>query len=248
MSQVLLYAFIAGVLGTTLGGIIGVLLKKRRVGVDILYGIAGGVMLAMVLCDLIIEAINKSNVFFVLALFLAGYLIICLIDVLTEKYTAKVRVNNVPKILFAEKKDNGKLMAIVIVISIAVHNFPEGMVIGVTSVDALSVGYILMIALHNIPEGMAMSLPMMQEGKKPLKAIGICALTGLPTVLGGGISYFLGGVGSVVIALCLALAGGAMCYVVFNELLPCSYLESKNRTAFSVLGGIMMGMVIIFSL
>lgn len=243
MLNVLLFSFVAGVVGTTLGGIVGVILKKKNIKIGLLYGFAGGVMLSMVLADLVVEAIYKSNVVFTLSLFVVGYLAILLIDLLTEKYTYKVQANRVPKILFADK--NSKLMAVVIVVSIAVHNLPEGMIIGATSIESLSIGYVLMIALHNIPEGMAVALPLMLDGEKPTKAVAICFLTGLPTILGAVISYYLGGVGDMFVALCLAIAGGAMSYVVLNELLPSSFGEKNSPT--SILLGIILGLIIIFS-
>ena len=50
--------FLAGVVGTGIGGLIGALLQKNsNRAVSLLLSFAGGVMLSVVCCDLVIEAI-----------------------------------------------------------------------------------------------------------------------------------------------------------------------------------------------
>ena len=238
MLEVLLSVFLVGVVGTTIGGLISLFLKKYNVSVGMLYGFAGGIMLTMVLSDLVIDAVKSSSIVFTLSFLLVGYLLIYFVELFIDK-----RKN---KILTLANIKNEKLASFVIILSIALHNFPEGMIIGASSTVTLSIGYILMIALHNIPEGMAIALPLINRGVKPLKAIGICCLTGIPTVIGGVVSFYLGAVSPLLISFCLSLASGCMLYVVFNELLPLTY-NDKNFS-FSIIIGVILGLLIIFSL
>ncbi len=238
MLEVLLAVFVVGVVGTTFGGLLSLLLKRYNVSVGMLYGFAGGIMLCMVLSDLVIDAVKSSNIVFTLSFLMVGYLLIYFVELFVDK-----RKN---KILALANIKNEKLASFVIILSIALHNFPEGMIIGASSTVTLSLDYILMIALHNIPEGMAIALPLLNRGVKPLKAIFICLLTGIPTILGGVVSFYLGAVSQMLIAFCLSLASGCMLYVVLNELLPLTY-NDKNFS-FSIILGVILGLIIIFSL
>lgn len=236
MLEVLFAVFIVGVVGTTTGGLLALLLKKKNIKIELLYGFAGGVMLTMVLSDLIIEAVKTSNVYFALSFFAVGFLIIYFIEMLEEK---SVRIRS-----FAYKKSE-KLAGLVIILSIALHNLPEGMIIGASSTMSLPLDYIIIIALHNIPEGMAIAVPLLNSGIKPAKVLLICILTGLPTIIGGVLGFYTSAVSNIFTSLCLSLASGGMAYVVFNELFPISY---NKKSAFSIISGVMLGLLLIFSL
>ena len=64
-------------------------------------------------------------------------------------------------------------------------------------------------------------------------------------MIGGIISYYTSAVSEIFTSLCLAIASGGMSYVVFNELLPISY---NKKSAFSIISGVMLGLIVIFSL
>lgn len=239
MLKVLLAVFLAGVVGTMLGGVLGIALKKKNISVGLLYGFAGGVMTAMVLSDLVVEAIKKSNVVFALLLMIAGYLVVQIVDIAVNKKEKRT------EILKTFAVNNDKLTAMIVITSIAVHNFPEGMIIGASSVASLSIGYVIMIALHNIPEGMAIALPMALGKAKPTKILFTCFLSGLPTVIGGVISYYLGGVSEAFIAGSIAFSSGAMLYVAINELFRECY-ANKKHDVYGISVGILTGLLIIF--
>jgi ZIP family zinc transporter len=80
-------------------------------------------------------------------------------------------------------------------IGIALHNFPEGLAIGVgfTSFQNFGVGLSLIIALHDIPEGIAMATPMRMGGINPIKIVLAALLAGVPTGIGALMGYLTGG-------------------------------------------------------
>lgn len=92
---VILVTFIAGVVGTGIGGLIGVLTKRdSKKIVSLLLSFAGGVMLSIVCFDLLHEAIQPNRedigfIFLVIGCTIAGYLIVFginkLIDVRLKK-------------------------------------------------------------------------------------------------------------------------------------------------------------------
>jgi ZIP family zinc transporter len=142
---------------------------------------------------------------------------------------------------------------VVMACAIALHNVPEGMTIGASyaSNDGVmgSAALVLavLIGLHNIPEGMAVSVPLISGGMAKWKAVLITACTGIPTVLGALVGYWLGEIGPLGLTMSLGFASGAMLYVVFGEILPQSILMYHSKLpAFSAIAGILAGLLIIF--
>lgn len=142
---------------------------------------------------------------------------------------------------------------IVMASAIALHNVPEGMTIGAgyaaQSGEVMGSGLVLaiLIGMHNVPEGMAVSVPLINGGMKRGRAIMITAASGLPTVIGAWLGFWLGDIGPLGLSMSLGFASGAMLYVVFGEILPQAILMYRSKLpAFSAILGILLGMLIIF--
>ncbi|MBR3950014.1 MAG: ZIP family metal transporter [Oscillospiraceae bacterium] len=142
---------------------------------------------------------------------------------------------------------------IVMACAIALHNVPEGMTIGASYagddgvMGRAAMVLAVLIGLHNIPEGMAVSVPLISGGMTKWKAVLITASTGIPTILGALLGYWLGEIGPMGLTLSLGFASGAMLYVVFGEILPQSILMYHSKLpAFSAILGILAGLLIIF--
>jgi ZIP family zinc transporter len=109
------------------------------------------------------------------------------------------------------------------VIAIGVHNLPEGLATGVSFGtgninDAIMVA--LSIALQNIPEGMVIIAPMLSLGISKARTLGIAFLTGAIEIVGTLLGYLLVSVISGILPFFLSLAGGSMIYVIVDELIP----------------------------
>ena len=146
------------------------------------------------------------------------------------------------------------IAGIIMACAIALHNLPEGMVIGVSYTGATTVmdrsGLVMaiIIGLHNIPEGMAVSVPLISGGMKKPRAVLVTALSGAPTIIGALIGYGLGELGPVALCLALAFAAGAMIYVVFGELIPEAFLMWRSKTpALAILVGMIVGLLVIYA-
>ena len=140
--------------------------------------------------------------------------------------------------------------------AIALHNVPEGMVIGAsfartaqeTLLNRGGLTMAIVIGLHNIPEGMAVAVPLISGGMPKWRAVVITALTGFPTVLGAVLGFTVGAMGPVALALSLSFASGAMLYVVFGEILPQAILMYRSKLpAFSTIMGMLVGLWIIYA-
>lgn len=141
---------------------------------------------------------------------------------------------------------------LVMAAAVAIHNFPEGMSIGAIYAGEKGVvsGALLMlflsIVLHNIPEGVAISVPLMTGGMNRFRAVGVAALSGVPTVLGALAGFGLGDMGPIGLALSLSFAAGTLLYVVFGEVMPQAInLYCSRKTAFSAILGLCIGMLIL---
>ena len=267
---------IAGVGGTGLGGLVGALLQKdSNKTVSLLLSFAAGIMLGVVGFDLIPEAaetgVNIGVVIFAVAL---GVVVIWLLNYLIDRKT-NPEVPHIdaehPKtaddldelihsdhleVHYARKENKLALFiaGLVMASAIALHNVPEGMTIGASyastggAMGSAAITLAVLIGLHNIPEGMAVSVPLISGGVNKLKAVLITALTGVPTMLGALLGFWLGEIGPVGLTFSLGFASGAMLYVVFGEILPQAILMYHSKLpAFSAIAGLLVGLFIIYA-
>ena len=266
---------VAGVAGTGLGGLIGALLQKdSNRTVSLLLSFAGGVMLSVVCFDLITEAIATNvGILTVIASVAIGVIVIFVLNHIIDRTTNPEVPHideNHPKtaddldelihsdhfeIHHAEQNNRFALLVAgtVMACAIALHNVPEGMTIGasyasnqgVMGSSALILA--ILIGLHNIPEGMAVSVPLISGGMSKWKAVLMTALSGVPTIIGALLGFWLGDIGMLGLAVSLGFASGAMLYVVFGEILPQAILMYHSKLpAFSVIIGILLGLFIIY--
>ena len=123
-----------------------------------------------------------------------------------------------------EGPDTAKLARIwLFVIAITLHNFPEGMAVGVGFAGgdvangiALTTG----IGLQNIPEGLAVSMSLLAIGYSRMRAFAIAAATGLAEPVGGLIGSVAVSFVTPLVPAALAFAAGAMLYIISDEIIP----------------------------
>ena len=265
---------LAGIGGTGLGGIIGALFKRDSVRtVSLLLSFAGGVMISIVCFDLIQSAIDTGACIYIVSLgILLGvitvYLLNLYIDRTTNHEVRHIGINhpstadNLDEIIHSNhlsahmKRHDTRLSlfiaGLIMASAIALHNLPEGMTIGASfantkgSLEGSALILSILIGLHNIPEGMAISVPLINGGVIRRKAILITAISGMPTIIGALIGYYIGDIGVLGLALSLSFASGAMLYVTFGEIIPQAILMYRSKLpAFSVILGILVGLIVI---
>ena len=120
------------------------------------------------------------------------------------------------------------------VTAIAIHNLPEGIVSGV-GFGSGDTGQALLIAggiaLQNIPEGMVIIAPMLAAGVSPRKTFIYALITGLIEVAGTFLGYIAVNIATVILPLALSFAGGAMLYVISDEMIPETHAHGSQRGA-----------------
>ena len=203
-----------GIFGTTLGGIIGITLKKNsNKFLSFILQLAAGLMTSIICFDLIPEALGISGIVNTIVGVIVGIIIMIICDNYVNK---KHRT----------KKNSLLNTGIIVGVGLALHNFPEGLAIGSGFGASITLGYSLAIAilLHDIPEGLSMAIPLKNGGMSKSKTLTYTILSGITTGVGAFFGAALGQISLKTISLCLSIAAGAMLYIVSGELIP----ESNN--------------------
>lgn len=230
-----LYGLIFGMIGTTLGGILGAILSiKSQKFLSFILEFAAGLMTAIICFDLIPESLDIVNISITLIGIFLGIFTMIFCDKIVNTCCSKNRY----------LKNNRLLKTgIIISIGLAVHNFPEGLAIGAgfESSSNLGLKLAIAIALHDVPEGVSISLPLKTSGYSIFKAILITTLSGVTTGMGAFFGAIIGNISIQLIGMSLAFAAGAMLYIVSCELIPESKQMYKGR--FASLGNI-LGIVV----
>ncbi|MEG2001584.1 MAG: ZIP family metal transporter [Clostridia bacterium] len=219
MVKCLVFSIIAGIFGTGLGGIVAIFTKKRSSIYPRALFFSGGFMLAMVSFELLPQAFEYGDVKTVFIGYVLG-LIMIIVGNLIFEHTSKSLSANYKK-------------AFLIMIAIALHNFPEGLAIGGGEIGGFGVSIMLLMLIHNIPEGLTVALPLIKNNSSNLKAVALSALSGVPTVLGAAIGYSYSLHSQVFISLSLSIAAGCMTYVTFSEILPDAFENTRDKATYT---------------
>ncbi|MGD1994827.1 MAG: ZIP family metal transporter, partial [Anaerolineae bacterium] len=145
--------------------------------------------------------------------------------------------------------------SVLLILAITLHNFPEGLAVGVAfgaaaaglpaATVAGAVALALGIGIQNLPEGTAVSVPLRREGMGRFKSFWYGQLSGTVEPVAG----LLGAVAVLavrpILPYSLAFAAGAMIYVVVEELIPESQLETTTDIATI---GAMVGFAVMMTL
>jgi ZIP family zinc transporter len=211
-----------------------------------LLGAAAGVMLAATAFSLLVPGIDAGSQlwpgkgFLVVA---AGMMFGAVFLHLADRRLPHLHFDSVPD---ACHESLQKIW--LFIIAITIHNFPEGMSVGVSFGSGdMKNGIVLAIAigLQNIPEGLAVALPLVGLGYNKWKAVGIATLTGLVEPVGGLLGISMVTVFTPILPIAMGFAAGAMLFVISEEIIPETH--SKGRSRFATFS-LMLGFIIMMSL
>jgi ZIP family zinc transporter len=247
------YAFIGGTAGfvaTAVGTIPALFIKDipRKLS-DAMLGFAAGMMLAAAAFSLLLPGVEAGTEILDSS-FLGGIVVIVgmaigvVLMLGLDEFVPHEHLDSGPCGAGYEKCSGAWLF----VFAIALHNFPEGMAIGVGYAQGdLSVGIPLTtaIALQDIPEGLAVALTLRATGFKPGFSVLIAIATGLLEPVGALLGVSLAGGFLIAYPVGLGLAGGAMLFVVSHEVIPETHGEG-NKTLATI--GLMIGFALMMFL
>ena len=224
---------------------------------NFMLGFASGVMIAASFWSLLQPAIERAEQFseipaYIVATlgFLFGAIFIWFSDKVIS-YTRK-RLNYINEI------NNDRLNRIImLILSITLHNIPEGLAVGV-AFGALQEGYTpekLMgaisvavgIGLQNFPEGAAVSLPLRRDGYSRKKSFLIGQASGMVEPIAGVIGALLVVHIESILPYALSFAAGAMILVAVHELIP-ECQKNKDVQPYFSTTGIILGFAVMMLL
>lgn len=232
MNQVWLSA--AGLsLATIIGSVLGFFIKSLpHKWNDAVLGFCAGVMLAASTVGLILPAAEQAGTerwWLVLIGVICGMLFLNVLDLITPHLHKLTGLDE------EEHRNNASLNHVLLfVLAIALHKLPEGIAAGVgfnsaDSADAWAVT--LGIALQNVPEGMVVIAPLLIAGVSKLRTFLISLAIALLEVVGVWLGYGMGAISALMLPVMLALAGGAMLYVVSDEMIPETHSHGHQKLA-----------------
>ena len=230
-TNALLLTLIAGG-ATSVGALMTFFVKQNSFRIFALgMSFSAGVMIYLSFMDILpmaIENMSEGNqvsklghimavVMFFIGVFLAG-----LIDYFIPEHLHSDDYPQKDKKNYASKKAHRT--AILTALALAIHNFPEGFSVFVTSLENITVGIGVAVAitLHNIPEGVSVALPIYSATGNKWRAFWIATASGMAEPFGAIFAYLLFApiITPVISGGALALTAGLMVYIALDELLP----------------------------
>jgi ZIP family zinc transporter len=133
------------------------------------------------------------------------------------------------------------------VFAIVLHNFPEGMAIGVAYATNIESGNSLAlgISIQDVPEGLVVSLALMAAGYSKIRSVAIGIASGLIEPLGAVIGAAVVGHAAYLLPWGLGLSAGAMLFVISHEIIPETHRKGHEISATT---GLILGFVIMMVL
>ena len=230
---------------TLLGAAVVFFFKKfNKTVMDGMLGFAAGIMIAASFFSLLSPAIEMSHnlkmiewLVVSIGFFLGGFLLF-----FGDKVFEKLNINTNKRTLL-------------LILSITLHNIPEGLAVGVAfgsiayHLDGATFGSACILALgiglQNFPEGCAVSVPLRREGMSRKEAFFWGQLSGIVEPISGVIGALLVIKIRLILPFLLSFAAGAMIYVVIQELIPASQTnEKKELMALSSIIGFIIMMIL----
>ncbi len=176
----------------------------------------------------------SSNIAFFLGMFCIG-----IIDVIIPHHYMNYCSKN------GIKYDKLMVTSSILAIGIAIHNFPEGIAVFMSSLGNMRFGILIAFAtaLHNIPEGVAVATPIYFATRSKLKAFGYSFLAGIAEPIGAILAFVIlqPYLSSTFLSYVFAFVAGIMVYISFDELLPTCFEQGEGHTA---IAGIVTGMLV----
>lgn len=228
-------SFAAGAM--TAVGALPVLLGRQvsRSTTDVLLGFAAGVMLAASFFSLLMPAIANASDRYGPG-FVPATIAVC--GVMVGAAVILFLDERLPHEHFVTGREGPEAAEIkrvwLFVIAITLHNFPEGMAVGVgygagdiVAGSKLALG----IGLQNAPEGLAVAVALLAKGYSRSYAFVVAALTGAVEPIAGLFSAIAVSYSAALLPWGMAIAAGAMIYVISHEIIPETHSHSHQRIA-----------------
>ena len=242
---------IAG-LSTGIGSLIALIAKQTNTRfLCASLGFSAGIMIYVSFMEMLPEAKNllvgdfgeKQGTLYLIIAFFAGIALINLIDFMIPESLNPHEIQGVEDM--DAKKKSLKRTGVVVAMTIAIHNFPEGIATFMSGLGSLDVAIpiTIAIAIHNIPEGIAVAVPIYHSTGSRKKAFWLSFSSGLAEPLGALLAYFflLQYWSPMMNGVILAAVAGIMVFISLDELLPSAERYGEHHVSIM---GLIAGMLV----
>ena len=244
---------------TALGAAMVVFFKAPKPkALNIMLGFASGVMIAASFWSLLQPAIERAEASAGIPAYLvatAGFLFGAVFMWASDKAVtfARKKADDVQ-----DEKGERLHRIIMLILSITLHNIPEGLAVGVAfgalqgggyTTESLmgAVSVAVGIGLQNFPEGAAVSVPLRREGYSRKKSFLLGQASGMVEPIAGLVGALLVVHVEAILPYALSFAAGAMILVAVHELIPeCQRNQAKQP--YSATMGIVLGFAVMMLL
>jgi zinc and cadmium transporter len=126
----------------------------------------------------------------------------------------------------------------------SIHNFCDGIIVAAAFLADLQLGIVTALAIiaHEIPQEVGDYIVLLNAGFSRAKALLYNALSGLASVVGGVLGYFVVGPWQALFPYLLVAASSSFVYVAVADLLPQLQRRLPWRDTFAQLGSIAAGL------
>ncbi len=220
--------------------------SPNRKIMNLALGFAAGVMIAASFWSLLQPAIERAEAQSNIPAYIVatvGFLLGALFMWLSDKIVTRAQ-----RKAYSEESSDGTSMnrIIMLILSITLHNIPEGLAVGVACgvlgkdptpesiMGALTIA--IGIGLQNFPEGAAVSLPLRREGYSRKKSFFLGQASGMVEPIAGVLGALLVVYVEAILPLALSFAAGAMILVAVHELIPECQQNMEEQPYFATMG------------
>lgn len=229
----LLISLLAG-LSTVIGAIV-ILFKIKKQNIKKFITFCLSFSLAIMIGISITDLIPASffNIWF-------NYNISYAITIIIISFTSGVGVVLLINKLTIDNEDNLYKLGILNMITLIIHNFPEGIATFLSSYNDINIGIKLSLAImfHNIPEGIAIAVPIYYSTNSKIKAFTKTLLSGLSEPLGALLAYLILSkyITEMMISIILLFVAGIMITISIHKMLPEALKYNFNKYIYLGIG------------
>lgn len=214
MAPVWWIGFIATFCGVSIGGIIVYFMHELKRSLGTIYALCTGFLLGLLSFSIVPEALALGNWWIFVLGFVVGALLFRFIHAL---------------LALKFKQPSSFKTGLLLLLIIAIHNFPIGAILGTSGQTALSHSLLQTLILHNIPEGMILFTLLFVRGFRFLPFLLFSVVVAIPVAIGAMIGEWTGGSNTAIWSLLISITVGTIYMVTMKEILPESVKHSSNR-------------------
>ena len=137
-----------------------------------------------------------------------------------------------------------------VLFSDGVHNFIDGIIIGVSFIASIPLGIAttLAVILHEIPQELGDFTVLLHSGYSRKRALWLNFISALTAVAGVMVAFMLRGAGEFFVAVILPIAAGGFIYIALADLIPELHKSKQAAHAIFQIFGVVAGVLLMFAL